>query len=746
MQYEISYAGTVNVKKGISEKNLYQHQVEAMKKLSKIDERKEFKTMVVLPTGGGKTLMASSWLLKNAIDKEKKILWIAHRHLLLEQSFKAFQDNAYSNLVPNREKFNIRVVSGSEDHDRVINIKATDDLLIVSKDSLWKNLKSLNNWLKGEKEVYLIIDEAHHAVAKSYKQIINYVDEKVKNFKLIGLTATPFRTNENEKGALKKIFTDDIVYKINLKELITRGILSAPKFKSIETKENFGKTLNINKIKELERSDNLPKDIIEFMIKNGKRNRRIVEEYSNNKKEYGKTIVFAINRIHADSLKKLFKERGIKAGVVISGVVSGGNGCNSSNRDNSINIEKYKNGELDVLINVNILTEGIDLPKTKTVFLTRQTISSGLMTQMVGRALRGEYAGGTKEANIVSFIDKWEEKIAWVNPEILLDELYEENKSNTEYKKHEITLISRAKIEEFAKIIDCSIETSKLEKLDFIKRIPLGIYSISFIENQNSDEENERNHQILVYDSTKEHYEKIIEDLPKLFKKREIENEILDEKTVEELLNDCKKYFSDDMLPTYDERDVEYLLKYYAQKECKPNFIKFDELSRKKLDISIIAKEIVDKDMRRSEKIKLIDRIWEEESNLIKVYFNQKIFFIRQLEIEENKLDVYNREFNLKDKNKNNLEGEKRSIEDMTLEEIKKVNIKKYDEIKTKVFETAIDKNGLYYCKGCNKKHKSKRWLQIDHIKPISKGGKTNLKNLQILCIKCNRKKSDKYE
>lgn len=63
---------------------------------------------------------------------------------------------------------------------------------------------------------------------------------------------------------------------------------------------------------------------------------------------------------------------------------------------------------MKVLINVNILTEGIDLPQTKTVFLTRPTVSTILMTQMIGRSLRGEKAGGTKEAYVVSFIDDWQ--------------------------------------------------------------------------------------------------------------------------------------------------------------------------------------------------------------------------------------------------------------------------------------------------------------------------------------------------
>ena len=79
-------------------------------------------------------------------------------------------------------------------------------------------------------EIYLVIDEAHHAVAKSYKKIIQYVADHTKSMKLLGLTATPFRTSEDEQGALKQVFTDDIVYKTDLDTLIKKGILATPTF------------------------------------------------------------------------------------------------------------------------------------------------------------------------------------------------------------------------------------------------------------------------------------------------------------------------------------------------------------------------------------------------------------------------------------------------------------------------------------------------------------------------------------
>lgn len=87
------------------------------------------------------------------------------------------------------------------------------------------------------------------------------------------------------------------------------------------------------------------------------------------------------------------------------------------------------------------------------------------MTQMVGRALRGPAAGGDASAYIVSFIDEWNEHIAWVNPESLFvgDNDFED--SRTEREQHILHLVSISKIEEFASILDDSVDTTLLERV-----------------------------------------------------------------------------------------------------------------------------------------------------------------------------------------------------------------------------------------------------------------------------------------
>ena len=112
-------AKTVIPANGTNPRTLYEHQVEALKALNAINQKPDFRTLLVLPTGGGKTMTAAYWLLQNAVDQGKKILWIAHRHLLLEQAADTFINNAYTSIMINHTTFRYRIISGMRYFEKI---------------------------------------------------------------------------------------------------------------------------------------------------------------------------------------------------------------------------------------------------------------------------------------------------------------------------------------------------------------------------------------------------------------------------------------------------------------------------------------------------------------------------------------------------------------------------------------------------------------------------------------------------
>ena len=745
----IKSSGEINPKTGTNTRISYEHQKNAMACLDIINKEKAYSTLVVLPTGGGKTYTASMWLLKNAIDRKKKILWIAHRQMLLEQAAESFQKFAYAEVIPHISSFHFRIVSGASSHERTIHIHPTDQLLIVSKDSIGRNLQRLDAWMAGEDEIYMIVDEAHHSTAKTYRKVISYVKEKVPNVKLIGLTATPFRTAEEEQGLLAKIYTDGvqngqavhgdigITYQIGLKELINRRILSKPVLESYYTDEFYGKELGLKAWESIQHLDMIPDDLAKKMAESTARNKLIVETYQANQEKYGQTILFAVSVEHAIQLTAQFRKAGIAADYVVSSIKDMITGVTLSREENEKKINAYRVGDLQVLINVNILTEGVDLPKTQTVFLTRPTVSMILMTQMIGRALRGTAAGGTANAYIVSFIDAWDKHIAWVNPESLFVGNNDFQENVYEQKQRDLRMIAISKIEEFARILDDSTDTSLLEKVPFTQRIPVGMYAFTYLEENGGIE---HAYQVMVYNSTQKAYENMMDSLPDLFQSFHAEEEYLSEHQLMKMEKQCRDtFFCGEMVPPYESKDVIHILKYYAQYESVPKFYTFDEVDRSKLDVGLIAQHIWDEDMGERKKAEYIDKIWNDaDDNMLRLFFGKKLYFLRQLDIELMKIrypDIY--------EETENVVYETRKLEELSLYEIRKVNPKLEMQLRDAAFEKAKTSDGKYQCAACGMKNRSKVCFHVDHIIPMNQGGKSVPENLQILCRQCNGIKGD---
>jgi superfamily II DNA or RNA helicase len=753
---QVEKSGQIQVNKGKNPRELYAHQNEAIKALDQ-KNKSPFEGLLVLPTGGGKTLTAVHWLLRNFIDKRKKVLWIAHRHELLDQAFETLKFSAYPSLLSDTERFRYRVISGDTNkHDRPVNIQSTDDIIIASKDSLNSGLNYLtDNWVNHSTEILLVVDEAHHATAKTYRKLIDSIKQNFKDrgkadgFRMLGLTATPFRTDKSEQGLLKKVFPDDIIFSEHLRTLITRGILAEPVFENLETELDFYKELTDRDIRSIEDFDKLPKKVAEKIAMSSIRNKRIVDHYVENREKYKPLLVFAVDIQHAIALNGLFKKRGINSDFVASKIIDAGTGATISVKENSEKIKRFRAGKLEVLINVEMLTEGTDLPNVQTVFLTRPTTSTLLMTQMIGRALRGQKAGGTEKAYVVSFIDNWEDKINWVNPEKLTDiDGAEFVDRDIETMKRIARLISIEKIEEFARMMDDSIDTTALEKLDFLRRVPVGIYRFSILESSESAEPVSRdaepvsrNYDVLLYNGTEEAYDSFVNDLDAVFKSVNIQNrEVLTDEELEYLLQLTKNlYFPDyPFLLGYRDDDVKNILRFYAQKEMEPEFIAFSE--RRKCDLSIVARHIYENDLTLRQVTEYLTSLWNDGKSFWQVLFGYNyLYFKKQVDIEINKLLGVYPDLTLTPPI---VIPDTVPLESLSLVEIRERDPAEYRDIKDAVFAKYTDGKGFIVCASSGFKSQMRRDFQIDHIIPMSEGGLTTLENLQVLSRKAHAEKT----
>lgn len=755
---EYKNAGSLEIENSNSGITPYKHQIEAINNLQEkiIKQNKiPFAGLLVLPTGGGKTLTALYWIAKNYLDKDKKVLWIAHRHELLDQAKKTLQEQlAFKDIFLSKKRIHYRILSGI--HDKPVNIKSTDDIIISSKDSLNAGFNHLyKNWIKGNtNELLLVIDEAHHAVAKTYRSLIDNIKGKVDEFRMLGLTATPFRTAEDEKGLLHRVFPDDIIYKVDLRTLINRGILSEPVFEEVETNLDMTSILTEKDLENIRYFDIdvIGKRTAKTIAENDKRNWAIVSRYKQFKKKYKQTLVFALNQDNAIALNKIFHENGIKSEYVLAAIRDQVTGVTISSKQNKEKIDRFRKGQIDVLISVNILTEGVDVPNVQSVFLARPTISPILMTQMIGRGLRGEKAGGTKEAYIVSFIDDWKDKVSWVNPEkLIIEENTDFNDKRAETKDRIIRLISINKIEEFAiltnKIIDTATKEA-LEKLDFIERVPLGIYQFTYlrkekIENKGKngieiiEEEREKNCSVLVYDNLKNSYSQFVKSLAGFFKDRNlIEKDFLTEEELDkyvieiedEFFYGCLKY------PCYLKQDIKDILQYYAQRDIEPEFIELRD--REKFDINKVATEL--KNLLDDEEAERVNELWESNENEWKAFFgyDNKRYFVQEIYLAKMKInhpELFPKQTIIPKDTK-----ELREIEKMSMSEIREEYPQYWKYLSDKVYENYTDKDGFYYSGLSRTKSRNKLYFQIDHIIPMHNGGLTVLNNLQLLTKKEN--------
>lgn len=559
--------------------SLFPYQGEAVEAMTKyfIDEDEQ-SGILSMPTGSGKTRTSVCFLLSEMISKGYQVVWLCHRSMLLEQAAEQFY--RFSPIIKEhsaKEQFKMVCISGR--HATVRAMQKDDDLIISTVQSMCNNTEYLPNILSDK--VIIVVDEAHHTLAPSYRRIIKAVRSKCIKAKLLGLTATPVRLTEKATGMLMKLFDNKIVYSVSMSELIANGTLSKPNYISKDTNIDIETMIDIDERKYIQKWGELPESLLNKVAKTNERNDIIVDEYLRHRNEYGKTIVFALNAIHCDSLNELFKKNGVKSGYVYT---------NFNDNENLQTIERFRSGELDVLININILTEGSDIPDIQTVFLTRPTTSDVLLMQMVGRGMRGSGCGGTDTVNIVDFCDKWSSISGWMNPKFVIGE-EEEPDYEPVYTRSNTELIPVDAIRDIVKGITYKGAFSKQRTAV----LPVGWYDV--IDEEGSDT------RVIVFENQISGYNNF---------KNDAKEYINDFETNAGLI--LVKYFrSFGMLPT--EAELENILGYIRHEGEFPEFRTFEE--KNEIEPLAIAQKIKAEDLRYREIEEFISGTFEAHRGLI---------------------------------------------------------------------------------------------------------------------------------
>lgn len=416
--------------------------------------------MLVMPTGSGKSRTATYFLIKEMVSREYQIIWLAHRHMLIDQAADCFYRFAGLSKIENPKIKDYRISCISGEHLRMSQVDK-HEVIVASIASICRNKDHLRRILKNK--VMIVVDEAHHAFAPTYQETIKFIKKCRKNVKLLGLTATPIRANEDDSNVLLKLFGNNIIYNIALSDLIAKGILATPKFIRKETGEEFEPQISLDEGRLIRKYGELPETLVSKIASSNTRNKLIVDEYVKNKSLYGKTLIFAMNILHCRFLYEELRKRHVKCGLIYSG-----------KEDNSIVINDFQTNRYDVLINVNIMTEGTDVPDIQTVFLTRPTQSESLLMQMIGRGMRGISANGTEMVNIVDFYDKWETFNKWLNPEWIINEEIEVDEPEKRSHKKVFTIEYEW---EMCKEIYQSIVFQNMESKQSVM-LPVGWYSL----------------------------------------------------------------------------------------------------------------------------------------------------------------------------------------------------------------------------------------------------------------------------
>src|SRR5690554_646919 len=302
------------------------------------------KGLVIAATGTGKTYL-SAFDVK--ASNAKKVLFLVHNRLILTSAMAS-----YNKIFKNK---------------KMIELKSNNINEIDDADFIFTTDKTAHSHLykKYPEDYfdYIIFDEAHRIGDDTlYNDLINYFNPKFT----LGITATPERTN-NPKF-LFKLFEYNVVYEIRLLDAMEHELICPFTYYGLNLDEDL-------------LDDNEQFDYVEL----AKFIKRLVDE----KGHYGmklKALLFASTQKEANEISKELNNIGYKSTAIVSS-----NASREETEKAILSLQSNDEDSLEIICAVNKFNEGVDIPEINTIFMIRNTMSSIIYLQQLGRGLRRTY-------------------------------------------------------------------------------------------------------------------------------------------------------------------------------------------------------------------------------------------------------------------------------------------------------------------------------------------------------------------
>lgn len=333
--------------------NLREHQIEAKGKIFDAWDKYD-SVMLQMPTGTGKTYLFTS-IVNDLIAAYKDahhdihILVVAHRMEMLDQ------------ISATLSRFGIAhgFIQGTREQHLWKRVQVASIMSLLTEKNYYNTLR--------QKFDYIIVDEAHHSLADTYIKLFELFPEAKK----LGVTATPWRLNHESFLSLYQT----LIVSPQISWFINNNLLADFDYVSIKPNSDIQRLVNRSEVADTG-------DFANADLDNTFNNQRIRSKVYESYKRFAdgrKGIIYAINKRHALKIAKLYCSHGINA-VAID--------CDTPKEERQDLIARFKAGEITVLVNVEIFTEGFDCPDVSFIQLARPTKSLALYLQQVGRGLR----------------------------------------------------------------------------------------------------------------------------------------------------------------------------------------------------------------------------------------------------------------------------------------------------------------------------------------------------------------------